>query len=685
MERKVHILKGVGPTRISALQGAGIETIGDLLFTFPRRYLDRQFTEENDLTTDRQVTLVVRVINTYLAHGRKSRFIVHCRTSGGTALSLVFFQSVGYFRSQFKEDETFVVSGKLDYYKGLQMTHPEFEMLDQDDRNLIHTGRIVPLYSTGDALKKCGLDSRGLRRLIAAALDDNSLHVLEPLPEELLARRELPTTATALQAIHFPPDETELNRARNRFIYEELFLFHHLIFRRRQIREQMPREQNPVPAGQSKLFDRLLERLPFRLTGDQKRALEEIMGEFTRDHVGACLLQGDVGSGKTVVALAVALHYIERGIQTALMAPTEVLARQHYRTISELLGLQGEIGLELLLGQDRKKAREAALDRIATGQSNLVIGTHALLEESVSFARLGLAVIDEQHRFGVEQRETLRRKGGNPDLIVMTATPIPRTLSLSAFADLTLVTLREKPAGRGPVQTIRLTEDRRQGMYRSIRQRAERGLQTYIVYPVIDKSEKIDLRAATLAREELQHSVFPDFRVELLHGRLKPDERERVMNDFREGSIQILVTTTVIEVGVDIPNAVIMVIEHAERFGISQLHQLRGRIGRGGEESFCVLVADEGIGEEAERRLQAVVESNDGFHLAEVDMEIRGPGEVLGLKQHGLPGFRLADLIRDKKLSREAYEDCRQFTSINDTARERIRNRFPDGIVVYPA
>ena len=662
----------------------GLQNRGDLLYYFPRRWLDRSLAESTLLRTGEVLTLVVRVSNSYLAHGRKTRLLVHCRTLNGEALTLVFFRSPQFFRGIFKPDSVFVVSGKLDYYQGLQMAHPEYESLEEEDDKLIHVGRIVPLYPSGDALKKKGMDSRGFRRLIAAIFDDPGLDVPELLPAKVLGKRKLHDRLTALRGIHFPEDEAALDESKRRLRYEELFLFHSLMHHKRLKRETIPREIFPLPCGQSPSYQKLLEDLPFQLTGEQDRAIQEMLEQGLKNHAESCLLQGDVGSGKTITALAVALHYIDAGAQVALMAPTEVLARQHFRVMSDLLGLGGAARTELLTGQGGKKARAQALDRILRGEGNLVIGTHSLIEEDVEFSNLGLVIIDEQHRFGVEQRDALRRKGKNPDLIVMTATPIPRTLSLTGFADLRLVTLKEKPAGRKPIKTMRLTENRRPGLYKSIANHVSEGRQCYIVFPVIEESEKLDLRAATDAFEELKTAVFPQFRLELLHGRLKAKDKERVMNEFREGRVQILVTTTVIEVGVDVANATIMVVEHAERFGISQLHQLRGRVGRGSEDSFCVLMSSAEAGEDADRRLKALEDSDDGFYLAEVDMEIRGPGQLLGLKQHGLTGFRLADLRRDKKLAEQAYEDVREYPELNDAALEQIRRQFPEGIVVFP-
>ncbi len=676
INESVSRLKGIGPAKAETLRENGIETIEDLLYYLPRRYLDRSLTQSGPIRAGETATLFLHVTGSYLAHGRRSRLLVHCTTAQGEKITLVWFRGYQYMRSVFATGQTIIVSGKLEYYQGLQMAHPDFEFLDKEDENaLIHVGRIVPMYHSGEALKKKGFDSRGFRRILGALVGQDAPAVPELLPARLRERHGLPPRGEALRQIHYPEHQAALDEARRYLKYEELYLFHLLMYRKMLKRREKPRVLRPLAAGSCKSFDALRARLPFRLTADQERVIAHILRATAADHAAALLLQGDVGSGKTVVAVAVALHYLEAGIQTAILAPTEVLARQHFRTVTDLLGM-GEFTTELVTGSDRAKARREALDRIARGEADFVVGTHSLIEEGVRFKKLGLVIIDEQHRFGVEQREKMRARGENPDVIAMTATPIPRTLSLTAFADLDLVTLFEKPAGRQPIKTMWLREDRRPGVYKSVRKHVGAGRQCFIVYPVIDESEKLDLKNATAAYEELKTAVFPDFKVELMHGRLKSADRERIMDEFRAGRVQILCTTSVIEVGVDVPNATIMVIEHADRFGISQLHQLRGRVGRGTAESFCVLMTDDEITEEAVERLTALTASEDGFYLSEVDMKIRGPGELLGLRQHGLPGFRLADLYHDRKLAEAAHDDAREFPEISPEMGRIIQQRW---------
>ncbi|MCB1168847.1 MAG: ATP-dependent DNA helicase RecG [Leptospiraceae bacterium] len=734
--------KGVGPARLKALEKAGLQCVRDLLYFLPRRYVDRTILKDTMLS-EGEATIVVRVQNFFVTHGRKSRFMVQTRTENGQPVNLVFFRGIPYFRHAFKKDQLYVVSGKLESYGGMQIVHPDFEILDEDD-SLLHVGRIVPIYPGSDSLKKAGMDSRGFRRMIRQALDrldpfrttaahfedlsigqeqreqgadaDAGIHGepdiavdsapvqsgradkesqqdadsvpqsdLETIPTALRKAENLLARLDALEQIHFPADQASLDRAIQYIKFEELYLFGVLMARKRALRESYPRQLWPLPFGKSQLVDRLLAHLPFKPTAGQISALDRIVRECQGNASRAYLLQGDVGSGKTIIAFAAALHYIENGIQVAFMAPTEILARQHYATLSSYINSASmitELRLELLTGADPRKSRDAILERVAAGEVDLLIGTHSLIEDRVQFENLGLVIIDEQHRFGVEQREKLRVKGKNPDLVAMTATPIPRSLCLTAFADLELVLLKEKPAERQPVQTMWLTEDRRQGLNKSIRNHLQQGEQGFIVYPMIQESEKLDIKAATEGFEEIK-ATFPDFRSALLHGRLSPDEKQSIMKEFRAGRIHLLVTTTVIEVGVDVPNATMMIVEHAERFGISQLHQLRGRVGRGKSKAFCVLMSDSQT-EESRTRLQALVDSGDGFYLSEVDLKLRGPGELLGLKQHGLPDFRLSDLVEDQPLVQRTYEMAIRYPELPGEGIRQIRRQFEEGIMVFP-
>jgi ATP-dependent DNA helicase RecG len=678
----IQSLKGIGPKKLEVLNANGIFTYLDLLTTYPRRYLDRNFTKDIILKQGDVVTLLGSVADSYLVHGKKSRLIVGFRTQNNERINLVFFRGVNFFKKLFKADRKLVVSGKLEYFKGYQIVHPEYEFLtdeQEEEGNFLHAGRIIPLYPSTESLKEEGLDSRGFRKLIHSILE--KANVAENLPKKILKLRNLAPRDESFHHIHFPETLEDVAIARRRFAYEELYYFQLLLLYKQKEREKIKRLLWPLPKSPS--AEALLKTLPFQLTEDQSAAIELLVKLAKNDAPLAALLQGDVGSGKTITALLVALHYIDNHIQVVMLAPTEILARQHYETIYKFLGNMPFLGIELLLGGENKKIRAEKLARIKSAESALVIGTHSLLQADIVFSDLGLVIIDEQHKFGVDQRETIRSKGKNPDILAMTATPIPRTLCLTLYGDLDLINIKSKPAGRKPIDTRWYKEDRRVGVYNSIRKYIKEGRQCYVVYPLVEDSEKVDLESCTKAHETLSQEVFREFSVGLLHGKMKSAEKESVMSAFKQNKIQILVTTTVVEVGVDVPNATILVVEHADRFGISQLHQLRGRVGRSDIESFCILMTQDFVSDDAKERLEALTKSNDGYFLSEKDLEIRGPGELLGVKQSGLPEFKLADLVLDRNLLEEAKEDAKNFATGDEIERSEISARFNEGKFLF--
>lgn len=681
LSESLSALKGIGPKRKSILLEHGVTTFFELLTYFPRRYLDRNFTKDIILKQGDVVTLLGTIADSYIVHGKKSRLLVGFRTLNNERINLVFFRGVNFFHKIFTVDRKVVVSGKLDYFKGYQILHPEYEFLSdkEDPEDSIHAGRIIPLYPSTEALKEEGLDSKGLRKLIHQVLEGGKIP--ENLPQKLIKKRALLERDKAFHEIHFPETMEAVQIARKRFAYEEFFYFQRLLLYKQRERQKIKRLLWPLPKSPSR--ENLEKNLPFELTEDQKVAVNTILSQTKSDSPSAFLLQGDVGSGKTITALLIALHYIDNHIQVAFLAPTEILARQHYQTIYKFMGNMPFLGIELLLGGENKKTRLEKLTRIKTGESNIIIGTHSLLQEDVIFSDLGLVVIDEQHKFGVDQRETIRSKGKNPDILAMTATPIPRTLCLTLYGDLTLVNIKTKPKGRKPIDTRWYKEDRRAGVYNSIRKYVGSGRQCYIVYPLVEESEKVDLESCTVAYENLRTNIFPELKIGLLHGKMKSAEKESVMEKFKSGEIQILVTTTVVEVGVDVPNATILVVEHAGRFGISQLHQLRGRVGRSDIESFCILMTGDFISDEGKDRLEALVSSNDGYYLAEKDLAIRGPGELLGVKQSGLPEFKIADLVSDRSLLDEAKEDASSFPLDDPTELAELSTRFSEGKFLF--
>lgn len=690
LSASISILKGVGPKKLEALESVGIRTLQDLLNWFPRRYLDRNLTENILLKQGETVTLILEVVDSYLAHGRKSRLVVSAKTKNNEPISLVFFKGIQFFKRIFQSGILVAVTGKLEYFRGFQLIHPDYEVLaygnnsDLSEDGLpesIHTGRIIPLYPTTEAMRDEHLNSRELRKLIHGALSLLSDKIPEILPAPILKKRSLVDRSTAYREIHFPTEDENLEKARTRFKYEELYYFNLLIEYKKTQRAKIPRLLWPLP--ESKTAKDVLSRLPFKLTEDQKESLKKIEEWTKADTPAAVLLQGDVGSGKTLVALLTALRYTDNNIQICMVAPTEILARQHYQTVMNFLGNMPFLRIELLVGKEPKKNRAEKLFRINTGESLLIIGTHSVFQPDVEFKDLGLVIIDEQHKFGVEQRETLRAKGKNPDILAMTATPIPRTLCLTLYGDLELVTLRNRPAGRIPIKTLWFTEERRSGVYKSIRKYVSQGQQCYIVYPLVEESEKTDLKSCIEAYELLRKEIFPEFNVGLLHGKLDTSEKDRVMKLFQQNEIQILVSTTVVEVGVDVPNASVMVIEHSDRFGISQLHQLRGRVGRGPHESFCILISDSKITEEARYRIQALVDSDDGFYLSEADLKLRGPGELLGVRQSGLPDFKIADLREDKDWIEISRKDAADFGNLGELEKSEISSRFNEGAQLF--
>ena len=656
LEWSVDRLPGIGPKRVTALQNAGVYTVGDLLYYFPRRYLDRStVTPIKRLKPDAEVTVVAKVIQFTVQKGRRSRFVLVVGDGTGF-LQCVWFSRLTYWYKIFKPGEWLALSGKVGYYKGVQMTHPEFDRLGMTgEGELVHTGKIIPLYPSNEALAQAGFDSRGFRRVLHGILKKFADQITESIPAAVVQRLGMLPLQQALVAIHFPADFSGLQAAQMRLKFDELFFMELLVALRRRRQHESTGGIRFETVGE--LTRKLVRALPFELTAAQKRVLHQIRADMKSPSPMNRLLQGDVGSGKTVVALITMLIAVENGYQAALMAPTEILAEQHFITIHTLLEKLG-VEVVLLVGGQNRGERERLLERIIAGEAKIIIGTHALIQETVDFHQLGLVVIDEQHRFGVMQRATLREKGLNPDVLVMTATPIPRTLTMTVYGDLDVSIIDELPANRKPIKTSWRDESRRSRIYQFVRNKVAEGAQAFIVFPLVEESAKSDLKAAVESYTIMQATFFKDFRLGLLHGRMSPAEKEEIMAAFKGHDLQILVSTTVIEIGVDVPNATIMVVEHAERFGLTQLHQLRGRVGRGSRQSYCILISYGALGEEARVRLETLVATNDGFRIAEVDLELRGPGEFFGTRQHGLPELRLADPGRDMQLLRLARDEA---------------------------
>jgi ATP-dependent DNA helicase RecG len=645
---QIQYIKGVGPQRARLLSRLGIKTFKDAFYYLPYRYEDRRnIIKISDLRYGNVETISGEVVSAEVIRlpGKKLKIFELIINDGSGLLKGKWFNQP-FMKKNFKTGQKVVLCGavKRDRYRGIgfEMDNPEYEIISDDD-SLIHMNRIVPIYRVTS-----GLTVRQIRTIMFNIINTHIRDVHDTIPVEILRRNSLLGLSECLLQIHFPSNNVDielLNRGVNDFYkrisFDELFML--------ELGLAVMKSGNEIGKGiafnpDGTFMKRLIEILPFRLTGAQERAFSDILGDMKRPYPMNRLMQGDVGCGKTVVALTAMMVAAESGYQSALMVPTEILAEQHYINLHRIIE---DLGLEICLLTGSKKDRP--LNKIASGEIDIVVGTHALLQEGVKFKNLGLVVIDEQHRFGVAQRALLRKKAANPDVLVMTATPIPRTLALTLYGDLNYSIIDELPPGRRPVTTLLFDSKQKDYIYRLIREEVKKGRQVYVVYPVIEESEKTDLRSAIIGKNAFER-FFPDFKVGLLHGRMKAQEREEIMASFKEGDIDILVSTTVIEVGVDVPNATLMLIIHAERFGLSQLHQLRGRIGRGSHLSYCILVAYKPYGEEARRRLDIMVKSNDGFRIAEEDLNIRGPGEFFGTRQSGMPDLRIANIVRDAKL-----------------------------------
>ncbi len=680
LDAELRFLKGVGPRRAAALERAGLRTSDDLLHRFPLRYEDRsRLVRSSDLRPGEAAAVRGTVVSTGLRQTRRrgfSLFEMLLRDGAGTFRAVWMNQP--YLKTVFSPGRRVLLYGTPRWRDpgGLRLPNPQYELLGdgdgdrrepEDERGQgggggggesgpLHGARVVPVYERVGALT-----TKQLRALVHRALAALPADLDDPLPADLRARRRLPDRRRALREAHFPPPGASLERlnrfrtpAQARLILEELFLFRLGLEVRGRTRT---RERKPHAV---RVDDRIrrsaLAVLPFRLTAGQRSALRTIVDDLRRPHPMNRLLQGDVGCGKTIVALLAALVALENGLQVAFMAPTELLAEQHYLTLRPLLA-RSRFRVVPLTGSRGAKARRETLAALARGDAHLAVGTHALVQPSVAFRALGLVIIDEQHRFGVRQRATLREKGRRPDVLVMTATPIPRSLALTAYGDLDVSVIRDRPPGRTPVDTRIEPESRRGAVHALIEREIAAGRQAYVVYPLVDESEKVDLKAAAVMAGILARR-FPGRAVELLHGRMKSEEREAVMARFAAGRAHVLVATTVIEVGVDVPGASVMVVEHAERFGLAQLHQLRGRVGRGPGRAWCRLLYREPLSDAGRARLEAVAGTTDGFELSERDLEIRGPGEVLGTRQSGLPTLRVADLVRDRDLMEIARDEA---------------------------
>ncbi len=658
LDSPIEYLKGVGPQRGETLKKElGIFTFNDLLNYFPFRYIDRsKFYTVKDIADDQAYIQLKGTIKQVTTQGAKRavRLTVLFADDTGT-IELVWFQGIKWMRDKLKAGTKYIVFGKPSLFNGrFNIVHPEIEEYTAEAEKT--SGGLQGVYSTTELCKIKGLDSKAIFRLQKTLLAGIPSVVNETLPREIIYTEKLSSLRDAYINIHIPSDTVKLAAAQYRLKFEELFYIQLRLLKAKLIRTEKIKGLRFEKIGD--YFNNFYQHhLPFALTEAQKRVLKEIRHDCGSGRQMNRLLQGDVGSGKTVVALLSMLMAMDNGYQCALMAPTEILTMQHYETIVSLLG-DMDVKVSLLTGSTKTAQRNKVLQALADGETNIIIGTHALLEDAVQFSNEGLMVIDEQHRFGVEQRARLWMKKENPPhVLVMTATPIPRTLAMTLYGDLDVSVIDQMPAGRKPVKTIHRHESQRLAVFGFMREQIALGRQIYIVYPLIDESEKLDLNNLMSGYESISRDFpLPDYRVSVVHGRMKSQDKEMEMQRFKEGKTHIMVATTVIEVGVNVPNASVMVIENAERFGLSQLHQLRGRVGRGADQSYCILMTSDKVGNDARHRMKIMVETTNGFDIAEMDLKLRGPGDLSGTQQSGVLNFHIADLAKDQKILERARE-----------------------------
>lgn len=693
----------VGPARAKAFIKAGLATVGDLLWYFPFRHIDRttiltigKAFELVKRGFSNELTLIGTVLDSKAVSFGKTRLLA-VRISDKTGeLDCIWFQGIEYFSKAFTPGQVVAFSGKPSISKrgDFQIIHPVFDRLtDEESTKFFNTGKMIPVYSVNQFFKEAGLGETGIRRIIDRAISTYINNIDETLPDSILQKHDLPSLKETVRELHQPTSFDAVQRAQKRLKFEEFFFFQlNALAKREEFRRTAKGIQFRV---KTRLVKDLIEKLPFTLTKAQLRVLHEIKEDMFSPQPMMRLLQGDVGSGKTVVALIAMLMAIDSGYQTTLMVPTEVLASQHFKNLSRYISIINEqngyrLTIELLTGSTSARERKRIFSSLAEGEVDILVGTHALFEDKVEFNHLGLIVIDEQHRFGVEHRARLIQKSETPDVLVMTATPIPRTLSMTVFGELDVSTIDELPANRIQIRTAIRGESALGGIYGFIRSEVGSGRQAFIVFPLVEESEKLDLKAAQEGYEEITTHHLPDLRVGLLHGRMKWKEKEEVMNRFVTGEFDVLVSTTVIEVGVDIPNATVMLIHEAHRFGLSQLHQLRGRIGRGADQSYCILLTKDEIVASAGKlqqqieylpqqildrwrsitRLKAMEQSSDGFKLSEIDLKMRGPGDIFGKKQSGIPEFRYCDLANDSAIMLSAKDQAQLIVNSDPGLKE---------------
>ena len=674
LSTSLQAIKGVGPARAEALSTIGIHTVSDLLYYYPRKHLDRTtVTPISKLKRDQEATVIGKVEAADLRRGKRRQYFQAILSDGKSMMSLTWFNGARYIKKAIKVGDRLAVSGKVEFYNGFQIVHPEYDKL-KDDEDPVNSGLVIPLYSISAELKNTRLDSRGLRRLIKTISDS-----LKKFPDhfslEFRKSNGLAHLNNALRNIHFAESENVLNEAVHRLKFDEHFFLQMLMaLRKSSLQKTGTKALNKI-GPQVKLIS---DSLDFELTNAQKKVIKEIKDDMARPFSMNRLLQGDVGSGKTIVSVLAAAIAVANDVQVAVMAPTEILAHQHLESFKKHAET-AHMTCAILVGGTPAKERSAVLDGLAEGRVDIIIGTHALIQKDVKFNELGLAIVDEQHRFGVLQRGDLTSKGLNPHVLAMTATPIPRTLAITYHGDMDLSIIDEMPKNRIPVVTKVVDEVRLKKVYDFMKVEVAAGRQCMVVYPLVEETKKSDLAAAVEMHKNLSEKIFPKLKVGLIHGRMKKDEKDGVMDAYARNEIHILISTTVIEVGIDIPNATVMLIEHADRFGLTQLHQLRGRVGRGSQKSYCILVR-RNFTDNSKKRLRIMESTNDGFVISDEDLKIRGPGEFFGIRQSGFLKYKIANMVTDGPILRKARQAAFQIVkadpNLNQPTHELIRTRF---------
>ena len=674
LSTSIQPVKGVGPSRADALSAIGIHTVSDLLHYYPRKHLDRTtVTPISKLKKDLEATIIGKVEAADMRRGKRRQYFQAILSDGKGMITLTWFNGARYIKKAIKVGDRLAVSGKVEFFNGYQIVHPEYDKLKADE-DPVNSGLVIPLYSIPAELKKTRLDSRGLRRLIKS-ISDSLKEIPDHFSPDFLKANGLTHINSALRNIHFAESEDVLQAAIHRLKFDEHFFLQMLMALRKTSIQKTGTKALTKVGPQVKLIS---DSLDFELTNAQKKVIKEIKDDMARSFSMNRLLQGDVGSGKTIVSVLAAAIAVANDVQVAVMAPTEILAHQHFESFKKHAET-AHMTCAILVGGTPAKERRAILEGLKEGRINIIIGTHALIQKDVAFKSLGLAIVDEQHRFGVLQRGDLTAKGLNPHLLAMTATPIPRTLAITYHGDMDLSIIDEMPKNRLPVVTKVVDEPRLSKVYQFIKDEVATGRQAMVVYPLVEETEKSDLAAAVEMHEHLSQKIFPNLKVGLIHGRMKKDEKDGVMDAYARNEIHILISTTVIEVGIDIPNATVMLVEHADRFGLTQLHQLRGRVGRGSEKSYCILVR-RNFTDNSKKRLRIMESTTDGFVISDEDLKLRGPGEFFGIRQSGFLKYKIADMVTDgpilRKARQAAFELVKADPNLNQPAHELIRTRF---------